>query len=246
MQINNSTAGLFSQFQKVGYTQSENIKNTCLSEEAESIRQGSADRNAYFRYVRVFEDENITIKVFDRNNTEMTPEEIEAGGHLRNIVVYCNRTNHVVFVNNAELSEKLYNKFMQMVNDGELNCSADDFSEAMSEWLKLLLSQWLDEMLFGMFDSQRQAIPETGITDTQIVDEATNEFIKEILAEFLENNGLESTCREVLDNFVDAVQKTNYQAKPNILTLSEEELFKVEPNEHQRIKKGLFYDVPVN
>ncbi|MCL2577459.1 MAG: hypothetical protein FWE27_05345 [Defluviitaleaceae bacterium] len=243
MQINNSTAGLFQHFQQIRNQQGSNFRNLCFSEESERIRRESANRNAYYRCVTVFEDENIRINVFDRNNHEMTPEEIEAWGLLGTVVVICMRTWHTVVFSDADLSDKLYNKFMQMANAGELNCTADDFTNAMSEWLKLLLSKWLDEILFGIFDEQSQTLPDAQITDTPIVDEATNDLVKELLAEFLEKNGLEVTCREFLDNFIDAVQKTNYHSKPNIPILTEEELLRIEPNEHQRIKKGLFYDV---
>jgi hypothetical protein len=240
MQINNSTTGIFQRFQQISNSQ-PNSKIICLSEESQRIRSDSVNRNADFRFVTVFEDENIRINVFDRNNHDMTPEEIEVWGLSGDISVICMRTWHSVYINNEELSEKLFNKFMQMTNEGKLDCSADDFTNAMSEWLRLLFSQWLDEMLFGMFDALRETMP-----DTQMVDKPTNDFVKEHLADFLEKNGFEIVCREFLDNFTDAVQKTNYQVKPNIPILSEDEILQVEPNEHQRTKKGLFYDVPIN
>jgi len=227
MQINNntSTGSLFSDFQRISQEQSasRNLKYATGESSPSSV---STD---FGRGVIVFQDANIRITVADRDYHGSNQDE-----RFSRVTVTCMRTLSGTRIYDRELADDLYNKFMQMAEEKELNCKAEDFTEAKKNMIKMLLFDWLFAMLYGASDeqstNQNQAVTAKQTVTEVVADEAISEELKDLIAEFLEKNGLQATCRELLDGIVDMVLKPMYQIKPDIPILSEEELSQVEPD----------------
>ena len=229
----------------------------------EEIRLDDIDSMMRGTFHVVFDDGNIAIKIYsrDRSKTNMTAAEIDEFRKFELIQIICRITGYGVGLFNAELVDKLYERFVQF--SAEHGCNFDEaddapeaervrhdnsfdardaFLEAKSNWLKLLLSEYLYSAIFATMDKIQHGISITQ-TETKDVDESTTQLATKLLAEFFEEKGLEIVCRGLLDSFIEAAQKINYQVKPDIPVLSEEELSQIEPSDHQRTREGMFYNV---
>ena len=263
--INNLTSLSMADFKKIGRKQSfERIQaNPPLTfhddgtvsrgrapSAEEQIKLDAIERGVSWSGHVVFDDGNIRITIArrDMSTTNMTAAEIDAFRLFEQIVIFCRKSGYEgVRLYNAELVDKLYEKLIQFAaenrgKDWNVWEARDAFLEAKADWLKLLLSEHLYKMLFATMDKIENGISITQ-TETQEADQATTQVAKKLIAEFFEEKGLEIACREILDSFIEAAQKINYQVKPDIPVLSEEELSQIEPSDHQRTREGMFYNV---
>jgi len=230
MQINNifnntPTGSLFSEFQKINEEQrsSRNLEYATGQSTSNSV---SMD---FGRIVTVFQDSNIRITVADRDYHGSNQEE-----RFSRVTITCMRTLQATRVYHREFADEMYNKFMQMADNKELNCKVEDFTDARKNMIKMLLFEWLFAMLYGASDeqntTQRPTMPDNQTVSEMVAEDVINSEMKDLIAEFLEKSGLQATCRELIYNFIDAMQKTICQIKPDIPLLSEEEFSQVEPN----------------
>jgi hypothetical protein len=180
---------LFQKFQNIHRKQEQALSDPsnsplCFSEEAVRIRNESANRGASFRFAPVFEDNNIIIKIFDRNNTDMTPAEIKAGGFHKMIFVVCKITGYGTSIFDADLADKLFEKFMRFAE--EHDCVAGNFREAKSNLIKLLLSEYLYKMLFATMDTIEQIPP-----PQPIIEGVQDKVLCDLMDKFFSEKGLE-------------------------------------------------------
>jgi bifunctional DNA-binding transcriptional regulator/antitoxin component of YhaV-PrlF toxin-antitoxin module len=200
-------------------------------------------------------DGDFTIFVFDRDTT-LPDELVERLGLKNKIMLRCYITNYQIIIDCAEFADKLYNIHFLRIMQGAAERDGDDTSdiaeqikEAKEALLKFLLAERLDEILFETMDKVGEntvnALTEKSPL-VSLLDETTSTAMKELVDEFFANNGFEKACREILDDFIEAVQKSNYQVPPNIPILTEEEMENVEPNYLQRKKDDMFFAGFVN
>jgi hypothetical protein len=226
MQINNNTsASLFSEFQRIREEQRANCERRIKYAAHGLAPTPSRD---YGGVVTAFQDANIRIQIADRDYRGVNQDE-----RFSRIYITCMRTFQGIGIIDRELADELYNKFLQMADNKELDCNIEEFTDTRKNQLKMLIFDWLFAMLYGSSDeqstNQSQAVTAKQTVTEAVADEIVSDELKDLIAEFLEKNGLQTTCRELIESIVDMVQKTMYKVKPNIHMLSEEELSQVEP-----------------
>jgi hypothetical protein len=234
MQISNifnstSTVSLFSDFQKIREEQLENCTRRLEYATGHRTPSNPPLSKAAWQGVIVFQDANVRIHVADRSD----PNSMY-GDRLSQVNITCMRTLQAISITDKDLADELYNKFLEMAENKEFDCKIEDFTDARKNLLKMLLFDWLYAMLYGTSDeqSQRPVMTDNQTVTETIADDIIDSKIKDIIAEFLEKNGLQMTCRKILDgiisNFMGTMQKINHQIQPNIQALSEEEISQVE------------------
>jgi|GEM_PF-6569942 len=268
MQIHNFLNFNISQFQQIqAQQQEEELLQFC--EERERVQKAANERGAYIRTITVFENEDISITIVDRRNSNMTRRELEATFSLKVVIVTCKRSamrcsvtginlGQGALIFDAELANSLYSKFRQYVEEysrdsekfvdthclWETSNIADDFREAKRNLIKWLLFEHFYEMFLDAIEDAGQnefdAIINRTFIDAPVVSASDREEIKPLVDEFFANGGLEQTCQKIIDDFTNAVQKNNYRTAPSIPILSEEEMAQVEPNLLQRKRDNMF------
>ena len=236
MQINSNTSGLlFYEFQRINREQWKNCPRRLKYATGELTP--TPPKQMGWTSVTVFQDSNVQIIVVCRND----PNSANAG-RLPYVTLICLHTLRGVRISDRELADKLYDKFMQtaetMANNNELNCTAEDFTDARRVNIKLFIFEWLFAILYGVGgeDSQTQSPTQQSLNNV-IADEVIGSEMKDLIAEFLEKSGLQVTCRELLNSIVDMALKPASQTNPDNTIFSDNESSQTKPGHPETLNK---------